>query len=471
MDSRLLALGATAALAGAAALRGRRSGSRGIGDVAASQLDPKLVARWASRFEHASERELRAEDLDWSFAWVERDRLDGLVRTFVPSSQVRNLKQAWRTFIEQEISADPGYYDAMRAWWRERHDRDTKPIYVVADDDGTIIELWDGWHRTGFAYLDDYPRLPAFVGRRRSGRGTANGRSTKRTGSRASGPAPGQDYGAWLAEWEASSEGKAMIASKARTPGAAVTSRAHVTGSARNIPAGTMIVSADPHERWIADHVGERVRWRPQRRHRLGDGSTAWRDVRKPPDYREPAYISAMDLGTSAERRLRDPMLRLFWHHVPAQTQGSRASEARVRVVRQLPEAEVLAEWARLYLEGKHAGYVQRAPDVHRGRSATWVEVEIPHDLYDADWNTEEASLSPHQETRARDYAARSGRLPPGMALFPARRRRSTRAWISDGNHRAYASWLRGEPVARFYMPRPDYDRFVAAHQDRLEIR
>lgn len=173
MDGRLLALGATALLAGAAARRGR--GSRGIGDVAASQLDPKLVARWASRFEHASEWELRAEDLDWSFAWVERDRLDGLVRTFVPSSQVRNLKQAWRTFIEQEIAADPGYYEAMRAWWRERHDRDVKPIYVVADDDGTIVELWDGWHRTGFAYLDDYRRIPAFVGRLRKGSAAASG--------------------------------------------------------------------------------------------------------------------------------------------------------------------------------------------------------------------------------------------------------------------------------------------------------
>lgn len=152
----------------------------------------------------------------------------------------------------------------------------------------------------------------------------------RRAGSRASGPAPGQDYGVWLAAWEASPEGKAAIASKARTPGAAVTSRAHVPGSPRNIPAGTMIVSADPHERWIADHVGERARWRPQRRHRLGDGSYAWRDVRRPPDYREPAYISSTDLGTSAERRLRDPMLRLYWHHLPVE--GQEGSRARSRL-------------------------------------------------------------------------------------------------------------------------------------------
>lgn len=135
-----------------------------------------------------------------------------------------------------------------------------------------------------------------------------------------------------------------------------------------------------------------------------------------------------------------------------------------LREIRKFPEAEVLRQWMALYVAGKHAKYSTRPPDASHyvGRDATWVEVEIPHDLYDADWNTEDANLSQAQTDRALKYAGTPGRLPPGMAGYMGRgaARRSKKVRVSDGNHRAYASYLRGDPVARFYMPLSEWLTF-----------
>jgi len=132
------------------------------------------------------------------------------------------------------------------------------------------------------------------------------------------------------------------------------------------------------------------------------------------------------------------------------------------REIRRLPEAEVLRQWLALYVAGKHAG---QAPSVspYLGRDATWVEVEIPHDLYNAEWNAEGGiGLSPRQIERASEYARRPGRLPPGIATFSGRRG-ARKAYVADGNHRAHASYLRGDSAARFYMPANDWERFRAA--------
>jgi hypothetical protein len=136
-----------------------------------------------------------------------------------------------------------------------------------------------------------------------------------------------------------------------------------------------------------------------------------------------------------------------------------------LREIRRLPEKEVIRRWFELYVAGKHAGYA--APDTSRylGRDDIWVEAEIPHDLYDADWNTEGADLSTAQLERASKYAAMPGRLPPGMAGFRGRRG-SRKAYVTDGNHRAYAAYLRGEPGARFFMPANEWERFRTAVGD-----
>lgn len=141
------------------------------------------------------------------------------------------------------------------------------------------------------------------------------------------------------------------------------------------------------------------------------------------------------------------------------------------REIRRLSEAEVLEKWLALYSAGKHAKVIReghKAPmSSYQGRDPIWVEVEIPHEMYAAEWNSDEiigaSNLSTAQLDRSLGYANTAGRLPPGMASFSGRR--SKKAYVSDGNHRAYASFLRGLPAARFYMPAGDWTRFLAANR------
>lgn len=143
---------------------------------------------------------------------------------------------------------------------------------------------------------------------------------------------------------------------------------------------------------------------------------------------------------------------------------------ATMRVIRKLPEKDVIHNWMMLYVSGKHAGYRAPDPSQYVGKDQTWVEVEIPHELYDADWNTESEGLglSIAQLERASKYASTPGPLPPGMATYNARsaRRGVRKVFVGDGNHRAYAAYLRGEPTARFYMPASDWERFRSAVED-----
>ena len=142
-----------------------------------------------------------------------------------------------------------------------------------------------------------------------------------------------------------------------------------------------------------------------------------------------------------------------------------------MRQIRTLSEAEVLRRWADLYAAGKHKGYAAPNPEPYLGRDATWVEVEVPHDLYDADWNTDAAdavNLSPTQLSRAERYARMPGPLPPGMAGYQGRRakRGLRKLYVSDGNHRAYAAFLRGSPTAHFYMPQNEWRHFQQVQQE-----
>ena len=139
-----------------------------------------------------------------------------------------------------------------------------------------------------------------------------------------------------------------------------------------------------------------------------------------------------------------------------------------MREIRTLPEAEVIRRWAELYATGKHKGYAPPNPEPYLGRDATWIEVEVPHDLYDAEWNTEDPSLSPKQLERAERYAQMSGPLPPGIAGYMGRRakRGVKKLFVSDGNHRAYAAFLRGSPTARFYVPLKEWRRFQQVQEE-----
>lgn len=129
----------------------------------------------------------------------------------------------------------------------------------------------------------------------------------------------------------------------------------------------------------------------------------------------------------------------------------------RPREIRKLSETEVIRHWTDLYVT---RGSRVIGASQYLGLDDIWVEVELPHVLYDADWNGESAELSPNQIARAHAYACRSGPLPPGMASF---RDGSKKVIVIDGNHRAHASYLRGDPTARFYMPMCEWGRFLAA--------
>lgn len=130
-----------------------------------------------------------------------------------------------------------------------------------------------------------------------------------------------------------------------------------------------------------------------------------------------------------------------------------------LRELRRLPEAEVICHWADLY---RARGYTRViGAEQYQGQDETWVEVEIPHDLYEADWNrVPDADLSPSQIQYATSYAHRPGRLPPGMASFKGRDERK-KVCVIDGNHRAHASWIRDEPSACFYMPANEWEHFL----------
>lgn len=140
-----------------------------------------------------------------------------------------------------------------------------------------------------------------------------------------------------------------------------------------------------------------------------------------------------------------------------------RRNSNRPRILAVLPEATVLRHWMQLYESGKNAGYADADASRYAGKADQWALVQIPHNRYDADWNNADASLSKSQEERARRYAASTGTLPPGMASYSTRaaKQGKKRAYVSDGNHRAYAAYLRGEPAALFYMPLPDAQRFI----------
>jgi hypothetical protein len=128
------------------------------------------------------------------------------------------------------------------------------------------------------------------------------------------------------------------------------------------------------------------------------------------------------------------------------------------REIRRLPEAEAIRHWEELYVKG---GYRVLGASQYLGQDDTWIEVEIPHDRYAADWNDAAITLAPWQIDRASEYARRSSQLPPGMANFNGRS-----LVVTDGNHRAHAAYLRGDPTARFYMPLCDWERFLVAIDD-----
>lgn len=144
-----------------------------------------------------------------------------------------------------------------------------------------------------------------------------------------------------------------------------------------------------------------------------------------------------------------------------------------MREIRTLPEVEVIRRWAELYAAGKHKGKSRPLLEQYVGLDPTWAEVELSHDDYEADWNDEDPSLSQDQISRAERYARTPGPLPPGMARYTGQRaqRRRLKLRIHDGNHRAYAAFLRGSPTARFYVPLNEWRLFQTVRDEAEDQR
>ncbi len=98
--------------------------------------------------------------------------------------------------------------------------------------------------------------------------------------------------------------------------------------------------------------------------------------------------------------------------------------------------------------------------------STDWILAYIP--IAALDYQTVEESGAP-RVARARAYAARSGRLPPGIAKYGRiyqgtwrpPRIRTGKGYVADGNHRVLAAMMRGDRAIRMYMPLLDYVALV----------
>ena len=120
---------------------------------------------------------------------------------------------------------------------------------------------------------------------------------------------------------------------------------------------------------------------------------------------------------------------------------------------------EVLASFRAAYAKGRHG--VPPDPEKEkaiRARGEIWVLADVP--LQHLDYQRG-ADASEERVLRATRYAL-LGREepPPGIAFYGERLqgRRTGRAYVLDGNHRALAAELSGRTSARMWMPRGDFD-------------
>lgn len=139
-----------------------------------------------------------------------------------------------------------------------------------------------------------------------------------------------------------------------------------------------------------------------------------------------------------------------------------RVNPSRIIIKDRISAEKVHRLWKKLYLQGKHKGLVDREPYNPVFKRATeFFLVSVPHALYDAHYQ-EDFGLSPAHKKRSSQYAKRKSALPPGIATYSSRsfRRKSPTLFVSDGNHRAFASFLRGDQTFNLYVPVSDMKLF-----------
>jgi len=131
------------------------------------------------------------------------------------------------------------------------------------------------------------------------------------------------------------------------------------------------------------------------------------------------------------------------------------------RIVEHLHVDEIERRYIELYRAGRHGELPGRGTlSWLRDHGIDWVIAWIPLDALI--FQTEDESGLERRE-RARTYARRGGPFPPGVATYSGRgrRRRSGKAYVSDGNHRVLGADYRGDCAIRMMMPTGDYDALV----------
>ena len=125
---------------------------------------------------------------------------------------------------------------------------------------------------------------------------------------------------------------------------------------------------------------------------------------------------------------------------------------------------DVIATHAKLYRQGRH----REAPTAaYRAMMEThgtdWVLVRLPLSLL----NYQRADdAGPERLARAQKYSERSTEFPPGIATYRGRKR-TAKAFVSDGNHRTLAAEIRGDRSIRMFMPCSEYEALVADSESK----
>ena len=133
------------------------------------------------------------------------------------------------------------------------------------------------------------------------------------------------------------------------------------------------------------------------------------------------------------------------------------------RPTQRLSPEDVIAIERQANTEGKQAGHDMAAGDDLIRQKGSYVLVSVPLDSVEADSDNPDVGLSPSQQARVQEYAAKEGTPPPiriGHSAFAAKKGKQA-AFVANGNHRVAAARIQGKTHIDAMMPEADYNRWL----------